>query len=114
MNHTAAPAANADSDTVMVEDAAIDCDSVAMYVENKTEIFFGETVRYTGNVFTDPYPGRFYPCDNGKMILVMVEFTRGHLIVEEWKVIMQHSHILMVISLLALSMTIIFMKVHIL
>lgn len=68
VNHTAAPAANADSDTVMVEDAAIDCDSVAMYVENKTEIFFGETVRYTGNVFTDPYPGRFYPCDNGKMI----------------------------------------------
>ena len=68
VNHTAAPAANADSDTLMVEDAAIDCDSVAMYVENKTEIFFGETVRYTGNVFTDPYPGRFYPCDNGKMI----------------------------------------------
>ena len=67
-NHTAAPAINADSDTVMVEDTAIDCDSVAMYVENKTEIFFGETVRYTGNVFTDPYPGRFYPCDNGKMI----------------------------------------------
>lgn len=68
VNHTAAPAAIADSDTVMVEDTAIDCDSVAMYVENKTEIFFGETVRYTGNVFTDPYPGRFYPCDNGKMI----------------------------------------------
>ena len=67
-NHTAAPAAIADSDTVMFENAAIDCDSVAMYVENKTEIFFGETVRYTGNVFTDPYPGRFYPCDNGKMI----------------------------------------------
>ena len=69
VNHTAAPAANADSDTVMFEDTvAIDCDSCAMYVENKTEIFFGETVRYTGNVFTDPYPGRFYPCDNGKMI----------------------------------------------
>lgn len=65
---TASPAAIADSDTVVVEDTAIDCDSVAMYVENNTEIFFGETVRYTGNVFTDPYPGRFYPCDNGKMI----------------------------------------------
>lgn len=70
VNHTAAPAANADSDTVMFEDTvAIDCDSCAMYVENKTEIFFGETVRYTGDVFTDPYPGRFYPSDeNGKMI----------------------------------------------
>ena len=68
VNRVAPPTANADSDTVMVENAAIDCDSVAMYVENKTEIFFGETVRYTGNVFTDPYPGRFYPCDNGKMI----------------------------------------------
>ena len=70
VNHTAAPAANADSDTVMFEDTvAIDCDSCATYVENKTEIFFGETVRYTGDVFTDPYPGRFYPSDeNGKMI----------------------------------------------
>lgn len=67
-NRTAAPAVNADSDTVMLVDTAIDCDSVAMYVENKTEIFFGETVRYTGDVFTDPYPGRFYPCYNGKMI----------------------------------------------
>ena len=70
VNHTAAPAANADSDTLMFEDTvAIDCDSCATYVENKTEIFFGETVRYTGDVFTDPYPGRFYPSDeNGKMI----------------------------------------------
>ena len=69
VNRVAPPAANADSDTVMYEDTAIDCDSVAMYVENKTENFFGETVRYTGAVFTDPYPGRFYPCDeNGKMI----------------------------------------------
>ena len=67
-NRTAAPAVNADSDTVMLVDTAIDCDSVAMYVENKTEIFFGETVRYTGDVFTDPYPGRFYPCYNGEMI----------------------------------------------
>ena len=54
VNHPAAPAANEDSDTVMLVDTAIDCDSVAMYVENKTEIFFGETVRYTGNEFTDP------------------------------------------------------------
>ena len=38
-NRTAAPAVNADSDTVMLVDTAIDCDSVAMYVENKTEIF---------------------------------------------------------------------------
>ena len=70
VNHTAAPVANADSDTLMFEDTvAIDRDSCATYVENKTEIFFGETVRYTGDVFTDPYPGRFYPSDeNGKMI----------------------------------------------
>ena len=69
VNRVAPPAANADSDTVMFVDTAIDCDSVAMYVENKTENFFGETVRYTGAVFTDPYPGRFYPSDeNGKMI----------------------------------------------
>ena len=46
-NRTAAPAVNADSDTVMFEDTvAIDCDSCAMYVENKTQESAAEEFGY--------------------------------------------------------------------
>lgn len=59
-------AASADSDTAYYASEAADSDGV--YVENKEEIFFNQTVKYTGFVLTNPNPGRFYPCDdNGEM-----------------------------------------------
>lgn len=33
-------------------------------MENKEEVFFNQTVKYTGTVLTNPDPGRFYPCDD--------------------------------------------------
>ena len=58
--------ATADSDTAYYAGEAADSDGV--YVENKEEVFFNQTVKYTGTVLTNPNPGRFYPCDdNGEM-----------------------------------------------
>lgn len=59
--------ASTDSDTAYyVGEATADSDGV--YVENKEEVFFNQTVKYTGTVLTNPDPGRFYPCDdNGEL-----------------------------------------------
>ncbi len=59
-------AASAESDTTYVD--TLSYDSTGMYVENKEEVFFNQTVKYTGTVLTNPDPGRFYPCDdNGEL-----------------------------------------------
>ncbi len=53
----------ADSDSAyFVAEATADSDGI--YVENKEEVFFNQTVKYTGTVLTNPDPGRFYPCDD--------------------------------------------------
>lgn len=59
--------ASTDSDSAyFVGEATADSDGV--YVENKEEVFFNQTVKYTGTVLTNPDPGRFYPCDdNGEL-----------------------------------------------
>lgn len=59
--------ASADSDSAyFVGEATADSDGV--YVENKEEVFFNQTVKYTGTVLANPDPGRFYPCDdNGEL-----------------------------------------------
>lgn len=55
--------ASADSDSAyFVAEATADSDGG--YVENKEEVFFNQTVKYTGTVLTSPDPGRFYPCDD--------------------------------------------------
>ena len=66
VNAVALSADSADSDKAYSADEAADSDGV--YVENREEVFFNQTVKYTGVVMTNPNPGRFYPCDdNGEM-----------------------------------------------
>lgn len=68
-NRTAANTnvASADSDSAYFV-GEVNADSDGVYVENKEEVFFNQTVKYTGTVLTNPDPGRFYPCDdNGEL-----------------------------------------------
>ena len=55
--------ASTDSDSAYYVGEA-NADSDGVYVENKEEVFFNQTVKYTGTVLTNPDPGRFYPCDD--------------------------------------------------